>query len=90
MSTPRIQTSKTLGRRSGARELNHSATGPAQKIFKDSFQTVPQKPGIFTLTTLGRGGGAGVAVIRGGWEDRAAGPLPIRESALPVLYREIL
>ena len=30
MSTPRIQTSETLGRHSGVRELNHSATGPAR------------------------------------------------------------
>ena len=29
MSAPRIPTSKTPGRQSGARELNHSATGPA-------------------------------------------------------------
>ena len=33
MSAPRIRTGETLGRRSGARELNHSATGPAPKVF---------------------------------------------------------
>ena len=34
MSSPRIQTGETLGRRSGAHELNHSATGPAPPFFK--------------------------------------------------------
>uniref|UniRef100_A0A3Q2HGB6 Ubiquitin conjugating enzyme E2 R2 n=3 Tax=Boreoeutheria TaxID=1437010 RepID=A0A3Q2HGB6_HORSE len=37
MSAPRIRTSKTLGRQSRARELNHSATGPAPGIFLISF-----------------------------------------------------
>ena len=32
MAAPRIQTCETLGRQSGARELNHSATGPAPKV----------------------------------------------------------
>ena len=32
MSAPRIQTSETLGCQSGARELNHSATGPAPQM----------------------------------------------------------
>ena len=32
MSAPRIQTGETLGRCSGARQLNHSATGPAPQI----------------------------------------------------------
>ena len=31
MSAPRIRTGQTLGRQSRARELNHSATGPAPK-----------------------------------------------------------
>ena len=31
MSAPRIGTGETLGRRSGARELNHSAMGPAPR-----------------------------------------------------------
>ena len=35
MSVPSIRTCETLGHRSGAGELNHSATGrPNQKIFK--------------------------------------------------------
>ena len=37
MSVPRIRTGETLGRRSGARELNHSATGPALRIVSISF-----------------------------------------------------
>ena len=32
MSAPRIQTGETLGHRSRAHELNHSATGPASWI----------------------------------------------------------
>ena len=37
MSAPRIRTSETLGPRSGARELNHSATGPTPKLLTVLF-----------------------------------------------------
>ena len=33
MSAPRIQTGKTLGPQSGARELNHSATGTGPPVW---------------------------------------------------------
>ena len=37
MSAPRIRTSETLGHRSGARELNHSAMGPAPVVLVFNF-----------------------------------------------------
>ena len=52
MSAPMIQTSETLGCRSGVRELNHSATGPAPRFVISYFSFSSSKPPSTQLCIL--------------------------------------
>src|SRR3712207_6340465 len=56
MSVPRIQTSETLGHRSGAHELNHPATGPAPVVYffkRCPFPSPPPKFNFWVYSGLG-------------------------------------
>ena len=49
MSTPRIQTYETLGRQSGALELNHSATRPSPRLDFFRLGQDPEDQGSTTI-----------------------------------------
>ena len=61
MSAPRIRTSKTLGHRSGVRELHHSAMGPVPKKWIILFSSKRMRP-ICIYINLGERDCGGVEV----------------------------
>ena len=52
MSMPRIQTSETVGRQSGAHEFNHLASGPAPGVASFNFRGISNHERIIRFCEL--------------------------------------